>query len=62
MLDFQVAKETSLEEILDDPELWRWDPNRYASEKDSGGGGCLVELSKQVDKGCVREELKPIEK
>ena len=66
-LIFQVGKETALEEILEDPEVlaqldWLWS-NRFANETDSGRPtGCLVELSKQVDKGCVKEELKPIEK
>ena len=66
-LIFQVGKETALDEILEDPEVlaqldWLWS-NRFANETDSGRPtGCLVELSKQVDKGCVKEELKPIEK
>ena len=67
----QVGKETALEEILEDPEVlaqldWLWSNKmEKMTEEDSGHAGntgCLAELSQQVDKGCVKEELKPIEK
>ena len=71
LLNSQVGKETALEEILEDPEVlaqldWLWSNKmEKMTEEDSGHAGntgCLAELSQQVDKGCVKEELKPIEK
>merc|ERR1712209_6691 len=50
-----------IEELLEDPEViaqldWLWS-NKMVNDTRS-----VVELSQQVDKGCVKEELKPIER
>ena len=58
---FQSGTETAIEELLEDPEViaqldWLWS-NKMVNDTRS-----VVELSQQVDKGCVKEELKPIER
>ena len=50
-----------MDEILEDPEIiaqldWLWSNNLGAHSEAAN----VVELSQQVDKGCVNEELKPI--
>jgi hypothetical protein len=63
-----MGKEAILEVLMEDPEAiaqldWLWS-NRLNSTK-SETGPSLVELSQQVDKGCVKEDsniLKPIER
>ena len=58
----QAEKEdAALEEILSDPETiaqldWLWSSNVNNTRS------TVVEISQQVDKGCVKEELKPIER
>lgn len=57
---FLKVGEKALEEILADPEViaqldWLWS-NKINNETS------IVELSRQVDKGCVEDELKPIQK
>ena len=58
-----MGKETALEEILEDPEViaqldWLWSNKINSSEP----GRSVVELSQEVDQGCVKDEPKPIER
>ena len=62
----QAEKEAAaLEEILGDPETiaqldWLWSNKISANVNNTRS--TVVEISQQVDKGCVKEELKPIER
>lgn len=55
-------KKTTIEDILEDSEAiaqldWLW-TNKIRNNLD--GGRNLVELSQQVDKGCLKDDRKPI--
>ena len=59
-----MGKETALEEIMEDTELvaqldWLWSNKIKTSTED---GQSIVELSEEVDQGCVKDEPKPIER
>ena len=63
---FQAEKEAAaLEEILEDPEViaqldWLWSNKISNAVNDTRS--TVVEISQQVDKGCVKDELKPIQR
>ena len=63
---FQAEKEAAaLEEILEDPEViaqldWLWSNKISSAVNDTRS--TVVEISQQVDKGCVKDELKPIQR